>query len=710
MKHLSQLIVFSITILIGFSCTNRTSLDLSGIDPGKYDSTWYNRTPVRFMQTNLREIDAKDFDVDKYVQSVLDASVNVVLLSVGGQVANYPTELPFHYKNPFMKGDLVGEVVKKLNANGVRVMARFDFSRINESVASVHPDWLYVSPKGYNVNYNGQVHTCINGDYQQKYGFDILKEAISLYPFDAIFFNAAGYTTRDYSEIYHGICQCQNCKQKFRDSTGFALPLVEDENDPVFRIYDKFRKSTQTELNGRITRFIQELKPDLVLSVYNPDGGIWRSESGTGYTSGQYWNYNVTENVKRVLGSYKNTAPFDTYNHLLGMDFRHTATSPEIGRIYLPQQMLNGGGIGIYFIGHLTNQYDRVFVPVFIELSSFHKTNEKLFTNIQSQCKTAMVMGSPQENRGIMKMLIEEHIMFDLIFANALGKRACPRSLESYDVLILSDIQNMDDDFISMIDNYVEGGGKIVVTGFPGINDGFGTPLNTIRLKSLGVEPGFERFTKPRSSYLILSDSDRLALGEDEFKDFDLVMMNSEFLKTTPTASGKKFLRLAPNTKHGPPEKCYFTEDDITGYPGVIQNTFGTGKAVFFPWQIGSQYNWKGNNAQKALFLASLQNLLKVEKTIETDASPLIEMTHMANRNEAYEWIGLINHTGQIGNSYLEPVTIHNTTIRFKPVKPVKEIRLVRSGELIKFKQNNGWIETTVPRIEDFEMVLCLYK
>jgi len=340
MKQLSRLIVFSITILVGFSCSNRSSLDLSVIDPGNYDSTWYNRTPIRFMQTNLREIDAKDFDVDKYVQSVLDASVNVVLLSVGGQVANYPTQLPFHYKNPFMKGDLVGEVVKKLKANGVRVMARFDFSRINESVASNHPDWLYVSPKGYNVNYNGQVHTCINGDYQQKYGFDILKEAISLYPFDVIFFNQAGYTTRDYSEIYHGICQCANCKQKFRDSTGLELPLVEDENDPVFRVYDKFRKSTQTELNVRITRFIQELNPDLILSVYNPEGGIWRSESGTGYTSGQYWNYNVTENVKRVLGSYNNIAPFDTYNHLLGMDYRHTATSPEIGRIFVPQQML----------------------------------------------------------------------------------------------------------------------------------------------------------------------------------------------------------------------------------------------------------------------------------------------------------------------------------------------------------------------------------
>jgi hypothetical protein len=343
-------------------------------------------------------------------------------------------------------------------------------------------------------------------------------------------------------------------------------------------------------------------------------------------------------------------------------------------------------------------------------MTKFHKTNEKLFTNIQSQSKIGLVMGSSQEYKGIMKMLIEEHMMFDLIFADAPGRSDAPRSFEDYDFLILSDITNMDDDFISLIDNYVQSGGKIIATGFPGINDGIGTPLDIIRLKSLGVMPGYEKFTNPRSSYLIVSEEDKLDLGQDEFKDFDLIMMNSVFLKTTPTDFADKFLRLAPNTMHGPPEKCYFTEDDITDYPGVILNSFGDGKSVFFPWQIGSQYFWKGNNAQKALFMASIKQLLKVEKTIITDASPLIEMTHMVNRNGAFEWLGLINHSGQIGNAYLKPVSIHNTTIRFKPVKPVREIILVRSGDVIKFTRNNGWIETTIPRVDDFEMVLCLYK
>ena len=93
--------------------TNRheSIAQLSNINPGHYDTTWWNRTPIRLIQTNLREIDAL-MDTDAFVKSIEDASANVVLVNVGGIVANYPTKLPFHYRNPFMKGDLTGELLK----------------------------------------------------------------------------------------------------------------------------------------------------------------------------------------------------------------------------------------------------------------------------------------------------------------------------------------------------------------------------------------------------------------------------------------------------------------------------------------------------------------------------------------------------------------------------------------------------------------------
>ena len=82
----------------------------------------------------------------------------------------------------------------------------------------------------------------------------------------------------------------------------------------------------------------------------------------------------------------------------------------------------------------------------------------------------------------------------------------------------------------------------------------------------------------------------------------------------------------------------------------------------------------------------------------------------MANRNGAFEWIGMVNHSGQIGVSLLPPVAIHNTTGRFKPSKPIREIRLMSAGTSVDFKQKDGWVECMVPELNDFEMILCLDK
>jgi hypothetical protein len=86
-------------------------------------------------------------------------------------------------------------------------------------------------------------------------------------------------------------------------------------------------------------------------------------------------------------------------------------------------------------------------------------------------------------------------------------------------------------------------------------------------------------------------------------------------------------------------------------------------------------------------------------------------MTHLSNLNGAFEWIGMVNHSGFLGTSVREPVPVSNITIKLKPLKPVREVRLLRSGIKTEYKKlRDGWIECTVPEIKDFELLLCLYK
>ncbi|MEO6327964.1 MAG: hypothetical protein ABIO55_03490 [Ginsengibacter sp.] len=715
MKNLFYFFI-SINVLLITSCNSARhssasiNFDLSSIDPGRYDSTWWNRTPYRLVQTNLREIDAT-MDVDAYVQSMVDASANIVLINVGGIVANYPTKLPYQYRNPFMKGDLVGDLVKGLHAKGIKVIGRFDFSKINETLAAKKPEWLYVSTAGKNVNYNGQVHTCINGGYQQEYSMEILKEAISSYPLDGIFFNNIGYTTSDYGGNYYGICQCENCRKRIHDSTGHTLPVKADMNDPLFIEYNAFKKTTSDELFTRIKNHIKNLDPKIMINTYAEAGvDMIASESGADLTPEYEWNYSATDNVKRVLGSYKDRSPGNLLIYFQAIGYRHVGASPNLAKVWMLENMLHGAPLGFVVVGTLVNYEDRIFIPTLNDLYGFHKANEKLFTNVQAVNKIALIRGSKDEYEGLIKLLTEEHMMYDIIEPSALLTGRTPRKLEDYDVLILGDILNMDDQLISVIDNYVMNGGKILTTGFTSTKDASGKPMKSIRLKSLGISPTFDTFEKAKSTYLKISESDKASLGQNEFKDFSIMMLYSDFLKCKPTANAKGYMKFLPATKFGPPEKAYYTPDEITDFPGAISNTYGKGKSFFIPWQLGAQYLFKGQYEHRELFVAELQNILNVDRTIITDASPLIEMSHLANRNGAYEWIGMINHSGQIGASFREPVTIYDTHIRFKPIKLVKELWLTRSGKAVSFKQSDGWVDCTIPRLDDFEMLLCLYK
>ena len=685
------------------------TVNLTSINPGRYDTTWWNRAPYRLVQTNLRETDAT-MDVDAYVQSMVDASASIVLINVGGIVANYPTQLPYHFRNTFMKGDLVGDLIKGLHAKGIKVIGRFDFSKINETLAPKKPEWLYVSTAGKNVNYNGQVHTCINGGYQQEYSKEILKEAITKYPLDGIFFNMIGYTTADYSGNNYGICQCENCKRKFHDSTGHDLPVKMDMNDPVFREYNVFKKTTSEKLFKEIGSLIKTLNPALMINTYSEAGvDMIASESGSDLAPEYEWNYSATDNVKRVLGSYKDRSPGNLLIYFQAIGYRHVGTSPNLAKVWLLENMLHGAPLGFVVVGTLVNYEDRIFIPTLNNLYGFHKKYEKLFTNLQAVNKIALIRGSRDEYEGIIKLLSEEHIMYDIIEPSAISADRTPRKLEDYEALILGDVSNMDDRLITLIDEYVKNGGKILSTGFTSTKDLAGKPMNSVRLQSLGVEPNFEMFKRAKSTYLKITDSDKAALGKKEFSNFSIMMMYSDFMKCRPTGNAQVFMKFLPETRFGPPEKSYYTQDNITDYPGLIANTYGKGKTVLIPWSLGEQYHLKGHYMHRTLFVAALQNLLTVRRDLVTDASPLIEITHMGNRNGAFEWIGMINHSGQIGGSLREPVTIYNTNIRFKPVKPVKELKLMRSGKTLNFKQTGGWVEFTVPALNDFEMLLCLY-
>jgi len=644
--------------------------------------------PQRMIQTNLRESDAT-MDRDKYVNDVKDYKASVVLFNVGGIVANYPTELQYHYRNPYMEGDLVGTVLKRLHEEGVRVIGRFDFSKINEKYAAKKPEWLYVSEKGKNVNYNGQVHTCVSGGYQQEYMFKILGEAVDRYPLDGVFFNMIGYQRSDYSGNYHGICQCQACKDKFRKFSGMELPLTRNDSSPAYKKYVEFTRFMSDKQFHRVNDFLKAKRPNLAICTYTTAGvDVIRRESNSALGRGTYYD---TEKAKRTLLESGQRQLANAAVHFIAIPYRHSSVSPYLTIRRLWQQMVNGAWLDFYCIGPLQRQEDRLNLNLLRQLYHFHAANEQWLTGTNPAGEVGLVPQAKNEYDGLFQILSENHISFNLTNIDHGQLKRCS-------LVIVPDADKLNLSQCSVLDNYVSNGGKLLLTG-----------KLPAELKCIGsIEYTNTRPTE-RGSYIRIRPEDRVRLDQPDLQKLDLVFLQSHFHIYNPKAQADGLLRLIPSDMYGPPEKCYYRS--VSDYPALFYKITGKGSAAFFPWDIGAHYKQQSHAGHASLVIGTIDNLLHLKRRLVVEASPLVEVTHRIGQNSKFEWISLFNHSGQRGIALHQPVPLPGIQIDLKPKKPIKGVRLLKAGRELDFKTSpDSRVHVKVPQLDHYEIVLFEYK
>jgi len=642
--------------------------------------------PQRMLQTNLREIDAT-MDLDRYVREVKDFGANVVLFNVGGIVGNYPTELPYHYRNPHMQGDLVATVLERLHAEGIRVIGRFDFSKINEKFAAQQPEWLYVSERGRHVNYNGQVHTCVSGGYQQEYMFEILGEAIDRYPLDGVFFNMIGYQRSDYSGNYHGLCQCRACKDKFREYSGMELPKTRDDNSPVYRKYLEFTRMMSDRQFNRVNAFLKAKRPDLAICTYTPTGvDIIRMESNRPLGQGTYHD---TDKAKATLLTAGERQLANCAVHFIDIPYRHAAVSPYLTIRRIWQLWVNGAWLDFYCIGPLQRQEDRTGLDLVQALYRFHGANERWLKRTRPAGEVALVRRGGAEYDGLLQVLCENQVAFELTTLDA-------SSLGTHPLAIVPDAGGLSEKDCAVLDAYVADGGKLLLTG-----------KIPPALKCL-KDAAFQQ-TRPaeKGSYIRIRAEDRQRLHRADLEKLDLVFLQGAFHVYDGGEGVEGLLRLIPGDMFGPPEKCYYRT--VSDHPALLVVRHGRGVAACFPWEIGSHYERQGHQGHAAIVMGTIDSALGLDRRLRVVTSPLVEVTHRQGTDGTFEWVALFNHSGQQGKVLHRPVPIRDIAINLRPSKEVKAVRLLHAGTELPLRRENGRVTVAVPELNHYEIVLFKY-
>lgn len=628
---------------------------------------WWERNNLRLIQTNLREVDAA-MDVDRLIDDLQKFSANVLMMNAGGIFAFYPTKLEHHYRTPYLTKDLVGEALEKAHKAGMKFIARFDFSKAHESLFASRPEWFYRTREGHEVNYNGIVHTCINGGYQQQYALQILEEVITTYPVDGIFFNMFGYQTSDYSSNDYGICHCRSCQERFAGLHGMELPDGKHSDDPRYAAYRKFQWDTTREMLERIHDFVKKLNPDVAISTYNEyKVDIVRKESNTKLNRPHpVWLYSSSENVKSVQDSWDGKVISNCCINAVDLPYRFMGVASEEVAVRLYESIASGSGLDFCIIGVFEDYPDHSSFPEVQDIFRFHKQNEHYFGQLRSVARIALVKpsgaqaGDKREYFGIFKMLKEDHIPFDVIVQHQLPE--LKSKLSSYQLIVLPDIRTWESEQIAMLKELQNSGVRLAATGLT-----LAQPEDADTLRKLFEAEVLSVTEDTDAAYLDCGSWEQAA----DWLGREWVFITGAYAHVKFGAEIKVRLPYLPPANFGPPERAY-------GH--VRSDYYGAGllcggdhrRSLYIPWQPGMQYYCHGYEDHKRIVLGLLKelNAPRPISVAACDAPSSVELFVNLTANNQY-LLQFLNLSGFNGVTYSKPL----------PVGPLRVTLDVDAGE-----------------------------
>ncbi len=693
---------------------------------------WWKKNNLRMVQLNLRETDAR-LDVPDLVRRLKDMDANALMMNTGGIVAFYPTGLDCHWRNPHLLRpdgtvrDLVGEVVTACHAAGIRYIARFDFSKADAAIHQAHPEWFYQNGAGETMRFNGTVATCVNGLYQQDKSLDILREALTRYPIDGVFFNMFGYQTRDYSGRVFGLCRCEACRQEFHGMYGLALPADGEAGDPAWPAYRQFQHRTTRRMLERIAATVKGIRPDIAISTYDEHCvDVVRKESNTELDRPYpLWLYDTSENVQSVADAWADKQISNCCINAVGLDVRFMGVSPHLTRTRLLGSLAAGSGLDFCIIGNFPDYPDPAGPAVAAEVFRFAAAHEREYGCFASVAAVALVKpdrfapkSAMDEYRGLFRAMKERHLIFDVLHAEHLAE-GLRRGRERLQLLVLPALPVLDEDAAAVIRQMHREGVQLLATGrVPAQLAGTVFPF------AVGSDP-----IPSRSAYLDVAGE--AGTGEHAREDrrmgswvflagevFPARRMPQEdrdgagvcrAVSDAPGAPGDWHIAtrwpILSAGRYGPPEKCGGHGE--TGEYGLYQaQRDGCGSVTLLPWHPGTLFLRHGHTAHRDLVTDAIDAACGGDGMLETDAPACVEV--FLHRHGSGGWmLQLINHSGFNGITFEAPLPIHDVRVTLRLPEMTEQCRaysLYREDNVrLALRGTAQEVEIRIPLLDVYE-------
>ena len=630
---------------------------------------WWNGYPWRVIQPNFREIDTKDFNEEAFLQSLKDFSCNVVMLNAAGLIASYPTELQDHMRSAYLDGFDLKRLVERCHENGIKVIARTDFSKIPVAVFERHPDWAYRQPDGEPLIYNGFVQTCLSGGYQGRYMDEILKEMFQKIPFDGIYCNMGTATgvIVDYNMNRHGPCQCQACRSAFKAKYGMDVPAELTRTNKASMVYFRFIQELAGAQKKRITELLRKINPELAYCGVDYVRQESNSEFGRELP---HWQYQASSNARAIRGMGQEVDVADV--DFMGFGYRHVAVDPAFQELRLWQTLANFGGLDYYVMGRLYDKEDKSAYSRVQKVFRYAAEHEELCYGVTSAADTLLVREAyvipNAEEQGWVRALTESHILFDETLSGGLAKI----DLGKYKTIILPEKQRLAPPALEKLDAWVKAGGTLMASG--------ALPA----LSCFGVKEGGRRNDQALGAMLRVDDAER-----------PLFMVGKSYWERDYGEGVEKIGVFLKPERFGPPELCYPTEA-TADYPAATRMPCGEGFGVTIPWYPATNYYTDGFD-NWLVFLQFVLTRLCPCRPVSENLHPTVEVTH--GRRENIEVVHFVNGSGHFGNSFFDPAILSDQSITIPWEKGTAFCENLDEPGNVRWVLNGNELTITIPKL-----------
>lgn len=480
---------------------------------------WWKR-PLRVIQTNLQVLDTPRMDEARIAAQIEDLGANVLVVNVGGIYAWYPTALPFHTVNPCLPKDhdLLEALLAACHARGIRVVARFDFSKASDRTYQMRPQWFARSADGSPQvvgamrpgNWDLLYTTCINSGYRNaELAAPALREALGRYDLDGVFFNAPHAPN----------CHCEACKAKYLALYGAPLPDDEAQWDPGWKsrcLYDNI---------GLLRKAIRETRDVPVILYYGiASDNLYERLATCDMICAEPQDV-LSLGWKEIPQSFKPALcirlgrsepaappPFGIIHSCPGMDWRHVGLPPAEYLYWMSQVPANGGYIWHSITGIPDTIGDKRILECVRTINTQIRVVEGCMDGARSRAPVALLWDMHADDlskafggqmtapaNGWAEAMLSTQIPFDVL----LPEQVASGRLAEYRVAVLPTVPR-DAAVLSALEDFVAKGGRVVAE--------CSRPLDARPAELLGLVPGGQVSEYLQASYL------RFAPGAEDLR------------------------------------------------------------------------------------------------------------------------------------------------------------------------------------------------